>query len=97
MTPTPESVTLQSMVTRSAQVMVQDVGGEAVLLDLASEQYFGLDPVGSRVWALFGESGHLGTVLASLCAEFDADPARIQRDLLALTQDLAQAGLVSVA
>ena len=96
MTPTPESVTLHSTVVRSEQVMVQDVGGEAVLLDLASEQYFGLDPVGTRVWTLFAESENLGTVLARLCEEFDADPARIERDLLALTHELAAAGLVSV-
>jgi ornithine carbamoyltransferase len=97
MTATPAPVTLDCRVFRSAQVMVQDVGGEAVLLDLASEQYFGLDRVGSRVWALLGETDHLGTVLARLCEQFDADPARIQQDLLALTHDLAEAGLVSVA
>lgn len=97
MTSSPASVTLESTVTCSDQVLVQEVGGEAVLLDLASEQYFGLDPVGSRVWALFAVSGHLASVHARLCEEFDADPARIQQDLLALTRDLAEAGLVAVA
>lgn len=77
--------------------MVQGVGDEAVLLDLASEQYFGLDPVGSRVWALLGETEHLGSVHARLCEQFDADPGRIERDLLDLTHALAEAGLVSVA
>ena len=76
---------------------MQDVGGEAVLLDLASEQYFGLDPVGTRVWALFAVSGQLASVHARLCEEFDADPERIRQDLLALTRELAEAGLVSVA
>ncbi len=97
MTRTPESVTLHSRVVRSAQVMAQDVGGEAVLLDLASEQYFGLDPVGSRVWALLGDTDQLATVHARLCEQFDADPGRIERDLLDLTHALAEAGLVSVA
>jgi len=96
MTAPAAPVTLDTTVVCSTQVLVQDVGGEAVLLDLASEQYFGLDQVGSRVWALFGVSGHLGTVHARMCEEFDADPARIQQDLLVLTRDLAKAGLVSV-
>ncbi len=77
--------------------MVQEVGGEAVLLDLASEQYFGLDAVGSRVWALLGDSDLLATVHARLCEQFDAPAERIERDLLALTHALAEAGLVSVA
>ena len=96
MTPMPDSVTLNHTVSLSTQVLVQDVGGEAVLLDLASEQYFGLDPVGARIWALIGESGRLGSVHARLCEEFVAEPSRLEQDLLALVGDLAGAGLVTV-
>lgn len=97
MTPTTDSVTLQSSVSLSPQVLVQDVGGEAVLLDLASEQYFGLDPVGARIWALIGEGAQLGSVYERLCREFEADPSRLEQDLLALVDELAGAGLVTVS
>lgn len=97
MTSTPDSVTLHSSVSHSSQVMVQDVGGEAVLLDLASEQYFGLDPVGARIWTLIGEAAHLGSVHARLCEEFAAEPGRLEQDLLALVGELAGAGLVTVS
>lgn len=97
MTPTTQFVTLQHSVIHSPQVLVQDVGGEAVLLDLASEQYFGLDPIGARIWALIGESAHLGAVHARLCQEFEVDPARLEQDLLVLVGELAGAGLVTVA
>ena len=80
----------------STQVLIQEVGGEAVLLDLARERYFGLDPVGTRIWALLAPAPVLEQVHASLCAEFDADPARIETDLLALVQQLAEAGLVGL-
>ena len=81
----------------SPQVLVQDVSGEAVLLDLASEQYFGLDPVGARIWALIGEVSLLGDVHERLCRDFDVDPARLEHDLLALVDELSGAGLVTVA
>ena len=80
----------------STQVLIQEVGGEAVLLDLAGEQYFGLNPVGTRIWALLAPAPVLQQVHASLCAEFDADPARIETDLLALVRELAEAGLVGL-
>ncbi len=51
MTATSPSVTLESILRHSGEVLQQEVGGEAVLLDLASESYFGLDPVGTRIWA----------------------------------------------
>ena len=96
MTATFPSVTLASKATPSDDVLVQEVGGESVLLDLASERYFGLDPVGTRIWALLGEHGSLQTINDTLCEEFDAEPARIRSDLLALVGELAEAGLVKV-
>ena len=89
-------VTLASTAQPSGEVLVQEVGDEAVLLDLAGERYFGLDPIGTRIWALLAPAPVLQQVHASLCAEFDADPVRIETDLLALVRQLAEAGLVEL-
>jgi len=97
MVASPITVTLAHRASHSDEVLIQDVGGEAVLLDLASEQYFGLDPVGTRIWTLLGEDDRLQAVSDRLCAEYDADPARITSDLLALVEKLAAAGLVKLA
>ena len=50
---------LADQITVSPEVLFQEVGGEAVLLDLASESYFGLDDVGMRIWQLLQEQGSL--------------------------------------
>lgn len=94
MTATAPPVTLDQRAYRSDTVLVQEVGGEAVLLDMASEKYFGLDPVGTRIWALLADAPTLRQVHAGLCEEFDAEPDRIGRDLLALAQQLREAGLI---
>ena len=94
MTASGVSVTPASVLTRSDDVLHQEVGGEAVLLDLASEQYFGLDPVGTRIWTLLDGSTSLEQVHAKLCAEYDADPTRIASDVMTLVQALLDAGLV---
>lgn len=91
------SVTLADRVIPSDEVLIQEMGGEAVLLDLASERYFGLDPVGTRIWALLGEHPSLQAVADIIINEYDAPPERIHTDLLALVGQLAEAGLVKVA
>lgn len=96
MTASTPSVTLASKVEISDEVLMQEVGDEVVLLDLAHESYFGLDPVGSRIWELLPERDDLGAVHKILCDEFDAEPSLIENDLLALVQQLNQAGLVKV-
>lgn len=96
MTARPADVTLDTILIRSEEVLYQEVGGEGVLLDLASEQYFGLDPVGTRIWNLLDGDTCLDRIHAALADEYAADPARIGEDLLALARSLAEAGLVQV-
>lgn len=96
MTATPPAVTLASKIAISDDVLMQEVGDEVVLLDLASERYFGLDPVGTRILGLLPQCSDLAGVHRSLCEEFDASPAQIEHDLLALVRTLAESGLVTV-
>jgi hypothetical protein len=87
--------TLQSRVVPGAHVLMQPTAGESVLLDTASERYFGLDPVGTRVWQLLAGGAGLAEVHQALLGEFDVAPERLEADLLALVDQLADAGLVA--
>jgi hypothetical protein len=88
--------TLTDTATPSPEVLFQEVGGETVLLDLASETYFGLDEVGTRIWHLLSEHGSLRTVYDAMLDEFDVEPARLEGDLLTHVAQLADAGLVTL-
>ena len=43
---------LSDRVLVSSQVVAREVGNETVLLDLESGTYYGLDPIGARMWNL---------------------------------------------
>jgi len=88
--------TLSQRVIPLEDVLFQDVGGEAVLLDLGSENYFGLDPVGTRVWQMLVEDPSLQKVYDALISEFEVEEDRLQSDLVELVGKLADAGLVRV-
>lgn len=77
-------------------VLAREIDGEMVLLDLASESYFGLDDVGTRIWAALVEHGTLPKAREALIAEFDVDPAVLDRDLERLVGELKQHGLVAI-
>ena len=87
---------LSDKVTIPAQVMARDVGGETVVLDLASGTYYGLDPIGARIWQLMSEGQTLVQVCDAMLAEYDVTREDIERDVLALTQTLLNKKLVSV-
>jgi len=88
--------TLTDTVTPSPEVLVQEVSGEAVLLDLASETYFGLDEVGARIWQLLREHNSLQAVYDAMLGEYDVEPARLEEDLRTHLAQLADAGLVTL-
>ena len=95
MVPVPaRSLTLACRARPSAHVRLQRTGDESVLLDLASEQYFGLDAVGTRVWQLLETDSDVQAAHAALVSEYDVDAAQLEADLLALLGQLADAGLI---
>ncbi len=85
---------LSDKVTIPMQVMARTVGDETVILDLASGTYYGLDPVGARMWQLMGEGQSLAQVCEVMIAEYEVSREVIERDLLALTQTLCDKNLV---
>ena len=78
----------------SPDVIFRDLEGEAVLLDLASGCYFGLNAVATRVWVQLHEGTAVDGVIAALTEEFDGDPDEIARDVAALLEELASRGLL---
>ncbi len=87
---------LGSHVQIKEDVLFQELQGEAVLLNLASGTYFGLDRVGTRIWQLFSTHPRLTDIAHAIVSEFDVAPDRCAADLLKLVADLESHGLVTV-
>lgn len=82
--------------TVSEDVVAREVGGEMVLLDLNSGQYFGLDTVGGRIWELLSNRPQSLKELSDLIeAEFDAPRERIEADLMTLATQLKDQELIA--
>lgn len=79
------------------QVMARTVGDETVLLDLASGTYFGLDPVGARIWQLIGEGKALADICTAVLDEYEVERVQLETDVLRLTGELLERGLVAQA
>lgn len=78
-------------------VLCQELQGEAVLLNLKTGVYLGLDAVGTRIWQLLQEHRVLGKVVEAMLGEYDVAEERCLRDLFALVSQMEEHGLVRVA
>lgn len=74
-----------------------ELGGDAVILNLKTGIYHGLDAVGARIWNLVQEPKTVSDILNTLLQEYDVEPDRCEREVGALLQKLADAGLIEVS
>jgi len=79
--------------TISPNALVNTVEQESVLLDLKSEQYFGLNETGTQMWAALAETGSVDGACARLLSQYDVDPAQLRKDVEALVAKLVERGL----
>lgn len=88
---------LSEKVTIPSQVMARTVGDETVILDLASGTYYGLDPVGARIWQLMNEGQTLAAICDTLLDEYEVTREALEDDILRLTEELRAMGLVGLS
>jgi hypothetical protein len=77
--------------------LINVIEGESVLLNLKSESYFGLDPVGTRMWTLLANSDSIQSAYETLLNEYDVDADKLRLDMQDLIEKLVSTGLMEVA
>ena len=90
------AISLSSTVRISDDAVFREIDGEAVVLNLESGIYYGLNAVGTRAWQLIEQFGTLEPVCAAIVDEFEVDRDQAAHDLTALVADLHARKLVEV-
>ncbi|HEX6388538.1 MAG TPA: PqqD family protein, partial [Solirubrobacteraceae bacterium] len=75
-------------------VATSDLHGELVLLNFATETYYGLDEVGARMVTVLTEKPSIERGVEALRDEFDVEEAQLREDVNRLIGELLDGGLV---
>jgi len=85
---------LESKVQRQKDVAWRMIDGEAVIITPADSTMHTLNDVGTRIWELMTGTRTLREVAGVLCAEFEVDKDRAEKDTLWFAECLAKKGLI---
>jgi Coenzyme PQQ synthesis protein D (PqqD) len=77
-------------------VVFRDLEGELILLNLATGVYFGLDPVGTRIWALIDNGRTADEIVGVITAEYEVDADACRADLARFLAALRDNDLVEL-
>ena len=89
-------VLLDSTIVKSSGQVSTDLGKEVIILGVDSEEYYSLEEVGARIWGLIQEPKTVRNILDTLSNDYDVEPKRCERDLLAVLQEMADEGLIEI-
>ena len=78
-------------------MLSRDLEGDAVLLNLESGTYFGLDKLRIRIWSLLREDGSLRRTFDTMQQDYEVSTETLERDILRLVGELGAKGLVSMS
>lgn len=79
-----------------AHVLVRQLDGESVLLNLETEKYFGLDATGTRMWELVTSLPSIEAACGILTDEFEVEPELLRNNLAELLGQLVDNGLLQI-
>jgi hypothetical protein len=88
--------TLGSVVAASKDQISSELASDVVILDLKGGTYHGLNTTGARIWTLLAQPRTVGEIRDTILREYDVEPDRCERDLLALLDLLSSKGLVEL-
>ena len=91
------SISFAARVSVPSDILISEVGGESVLLNLKNERYFGLDDVGTRMWKALIAVDSIQAAYEMLLAEYDVEANRLRQDLDELIGKLIEQGLVEIS
>jgi hypothetical protein len=89
-------LSVHSIVIATPEQVSCPLGEESAILNLKNTVYYGLNPVGARVWNLLQQARTVGELRDTLLDEYDVDARRCETDLLQLLGKMWSEGLIQV-
>jgi hypothetical protein len=84
------------VVSVSRDSIFRNLGDEAVILNIESNVYCGLNEVGARIWELLKEPKSVKEIQDTLLEEYEVEIDQCKNELLTLLQDLLDNELIDV-
>ncbi len=94
--PDLREITESSVVVTAEDQISSDLGGEAVILNMKTGIYHGLNEVGARVWDLIEQPKTVKEIKQVLLEEYEVEAEACTNDLFSLMNNLKTAGLIKV-
>ena len=85
-----------SRIAVNDDVLFRDMDGEAIILNLNTESYFGLDDIGTEMWKVLTSANSIEEALNLLHQTYEVDEQLLRADAMALIRKLVDLGMLEL-
>jgi hypothetical protein len=85
-----------AIIVRASGLLSAEVDGEMIAMSVERGMCYGLNAVGTRIWALIAEPMSFRELCVQLRQEFEVDEEECRRDVADLLEELRAEGLATV-
>ena len=89
-------LTLSTVVVKNPELLETSIDDETILLSIATSNYYGMDPVASRIWAMLQEPISVADIIVTLLDEFNVTRKECESDTLEFLEMLAAEKMLDV-
>ncbi|MEA5466123.1 lasso peptide biosynthesis PqqD family chaperone [Leptothoe sp. PORK10 BA2] len=92
-----QNIPSSAVISTAPNQIASELEGEAIILNLVSGMYYGLNEVGAKIWELIQQPCTFENILNGLLEEYDVQPDICQQDLAKILEDMKEARLIEVS
>ena len=90
------AIEMSSIVRQSEGQVSAAIDGEVVMMSVERGGYYGLDEVGSWIWALIEQPMEVSALCDRLLEEYEVERAACESDVIKFLEELVEQGVVEV-
>jgi len=85
----------ETVVSKNPTILCTELDDEAVLLDLDTKCYYGLNEIALEIWKLINGERKINSIAEDICEKFDVTPDKALISINRLVKELEENGLVT--
>lgn len=87
---------IDATVVRNQEIIFSDMDDETVMMSIEKGEYYGVNPVGRRIWELLETPVTVSSMCDTLCNEYNVETGQCNKDALAFLAQLLQKDVIRV-
>ena len=91
-----KNISTESIVNWIEDIVASDIDNEKVMMSVEKGNYYGLDPIGSRIWDLMEKPVKVADLIDTLLLKYDVERETCKQDVIVFLEELRKEGILQV-